>query len=93
MKNKLVLTTAIQLFGAIMFILTLSFSKILSLVFPLFAYFGTYRYDKKEFWKAFIISISVLTLLIFLFIFIIALTPYKIEVYRFITNYIRKVSI
>ena len=89
--NKLLLTTLIQLFAAIMFIATLSFSKCLSLIFPIVAYFGTYKYDKKNFWKAYLISIVILTVAIFLFIFIIALTPYKTEVYRFILNYIMKV--
>lgn len=91
LMKKLLLTILIQLIGAVMFILTLSFSKCLSLLFPILAYFGTYNYDKKDFWKAFVISILILTIAIFAFIFIIALTPYKIEVYRFIFSYIIRV--
>ena len=89
--KKLLLTTLIQLLGAIMFILTLGFSKCLSLIFPIIAYFGTYYYDKKDFWKAFVISVLILTIAIFLFIFIIALTPYKITVYKAILDFIRTV--
>lgn len=91
MMKKLLLTTLIQLLGAVMFILTLSFSKCLSLVFPLLVYFSTYKYDKKDFWKAFVISILILTIAIFLFIFIIALTPYKMTVYKAILDFIRTV--
>ena len=89
MDKDLFHATILDFLGVVVFLITITMSKYLCIIFPMTTYFAVWKHYEKDFWKAYAISLGSLVVIVFITVFVISFTPAKDEVLVSIYYYVK----